>query len=190
MTTAEILRRPLMSGHCAVGSGASHERCQRNGGFQRANPLKEFQPCPCACHYGTVPDNITAEVYVCEGCEKVVVEAAYWPLDEDGETRFTHVDLTLNDDGEVVSGTGRALGENCEVAASRRVSGNEPPPEKDCSRCGSTFRGTGRGRLCPGCIAADEAEAMLEDDFSDLDDLDPDEAFDALLAELDDDDDL
>lgn len=46
-----VIRKPLMSGHCASGgtdyNNAAHERCQRNGGFQRANPKREFQPCPC-----------------------------------------------------------------------------------------------------------------------------------------------
>lgn len=160
MATTEVIRKPLMSGHCAVGNKASHERCQRNGGFQRANPLKEFQPCPCSCHYGTGVDG-GAEVYECGSCGRAIVEAIYWPLDEDGDIRYTHIDET-----------GRALGENCE-GKSAAVSGNEPPPEKDCSRCGSVFRGTGRGRLCPACVSADEAEAAAkaaaEDDFSDLD---------------------
>lgn len=182
-TTAEIIRRPLMSGHCGGHSeratlsdaqAESHAHCVRNGGGNRANPLKEFQPCPCPHHYRLDANGEPAEVYECGGCGREIVEAWYWPLDEDGETRFTHID-----------GTGRATGENCEDdSRNKRSAADEPPPEKDCSRCGKTFRGTGRGRLCPSCVAADEAEAEVEDDFDDLAD------FDDVLDEFADLDDL
>lgn len=117
-----FIRKPLMSGHCASGgadlSNASHERCQKNGGFQRANPKREFQPCPCPCHYGTGPEaeayGEAAEVYECGGCGYEIVEATFWPLDTDGDVRYTHID-----------GTGRATGEDC--TSTRRVSRNEEP---------------------------------------------------------------
>lgn len=96
----ETIRTPLMSGHCAHFSKnettgeTSHERCHRQGGGQRANPAKEFQPCPCPCHYG--------EAYECGGCGRTIVEAPLWPYDSDGDMRYTHVDEN-----------GRAIGEDC-----------------------------------------------------------------------------
>lgn len=171
-TKAEIIRKPLMSGHCAGHAAKpdlsplaieAHARCDRNGGGNRANPLKEWQPCPCPHHYAG------AEVYECGGCGREIVEAPHWPLDEDGDTRYTHID-----------GTGRALGEDC---ADKAVSRNtEPDPEKDCVRCGKVFRGTGRGRLCPSCVRDDEreAEAKRKAEVEDLD---------ALMAELDEEED-
>lgn len=155
----EVIRRPLMSGHCAVGNESGHEMCNRNGGGQRANPLREWQPCPCPCHY--VDDVGELEVFECGECGRDIVAAPLWPLDEDGEVRYTHIDSDA-----------RATGEGCDTPETKRKPANEPDPEKDCSRCGSLFRGKGRGRLCPSCIAEDEAE---EDDFSDLDDLDDDD---------------
>lgn len=96
MNETETIRRPLMSGHCAfpsasVGGETSHDRCR---GSNRANPQKEFQPCPCPCHYG--------EEYECGSCEQPIREAPLWPLDEDGDMRYTHIDRT-----------GRAIGEDC-----------------------------------------------------------------------------
>ncbi len=180
---AEVVRRPLMSGHCSAHDkqhtlseqgAASHERCDRNGGGNRANPAKEFQPCPCPHHYGTNPGG-EAEVFECGGCGKEIVEADYWPLDEDGDVRYTHID-----------GTGRALGEDCYTAPPKRdapvsVSGNV----KDCVRCGEEFTGNSRSKVCPSCTAI---EADAEDDFADLDvdeHGDPVDEVDALLAEFD-----
>jgi hypothetical protein len=94
-----VIRQPLMSGHCSVG-GTGHERCQRNGGGQRANPARLFQPCPCVCHYTNADDEL--EVYECGACGGEIVECAYWPLDEDGDVRYAHVDAS-----------GRVLGEEC-----------------------------------------------------------------------------
>lgn len=127
----ETIRKPLMSGHCASHAGkdslskqefAAHDRCQRNGGGQRANPKREFQPCPCAFHYG--------EIFECGGCGREIAEALLWPFDEDGDMRYTHID-----------GSGRALGEDCaaggkapvveeddEAVEEEEVSGN---PEED-----------------------------------------------------------
>jgi len=171
---AEIIRRPLMSGHCAHGginpkTGVDgHERCHLNGGGQRANPLKEFQPCPCSCHY--VDDRGELIVFECGECGRDIVEAPLWPLDEEGEVRYTHIDSDS-----------KATGEDCDTMGAQRkpkAGHREEDPIKDCARCGSEYRGSGRGRLCPDCIAADEAE---EDDFSDLDFEDEDD-----FADLDD----
>lgn len=84
-TEAEEIRRPLISGHCAFpgqDKKASHRRC---AGFSRANPGKIFQPCPCSCHF---PE----ERYECGGCGATIAEAPHYPLDEDGDTRYVHVD--------------------------------------------------------------------------------------------------
>ena len=94
------MRTPQMSGWCSTVSilndgTESHTRCT---GGNRANPFREFQPCPCQCHY---PD----EEYECE-CGGVLKEAPLWPQeDEDmeGEPVYTHIDPR----------TGRALGEEC-----------------------------------------------------------------------------
>lgn len=177
------IRKPLMSGHCAhfpldtENGRRSHERCQRNGGGQRANPQKMFQPCPCPCHF-----DAEADLYECEGCGGVIMAAPDWPLDEDDDVRYTHVDFTLNDNGEVVAGDGRALGEECEG----RVSRNEPKRvERDCSRCGDEFVPAGRERICPDCRAAEIAEADEEVDSLLADLTDEDEEIDDLLAGLD-----
>lgn len=186
---AEI-RRPLMSGHCAFmgrespNGIAAHARC---AGGQRANPAKMFQPCPCPCHF---PAPSEMELFECGECGKVIIEASRWPLDEDGDVRYTHMDLVLNDDGEIVGGTGRALGEECGVTL---VSRNDEPKSKDrdCTRCGDIFTPAGRERICPDCKAAevietvDEFDALMadldmdeedDDDFADLDDLDFEDA--------------
>ena len=91
------MKRPMMSGHCAhpAVNEDSHARCHRQGGGQRANPEKEFQPCPCACHYGD-------EEFECGGCGRPIREALTWPLDDDGDVRYSHMDKD-----------GRALGEDC-----------------------------------------------------------------------------
>lgn len=186
MTGEAEIRRPLMSGHCAFmgreseNGRASHARC---AGGQRANPEKTFQPCPCPCHF---PEPDDMELYECGSCGQVIIEAPRWPLDEDEDTRYTHMDLILNDDGEVVGGSGRALGEECGGTVSRNVESKST--ERDCSRCGSEFTPKGRERICPDCKAAevaetvDEFEALMadledddggdDDDFADLDDLD------------------
>lgn len=94
------MKRPLMSGHClnpqTEQPHLSHERCQAQGGGNRANPEKEFQPCPCACHLG--------EEYECGNCGRPLREALLWPNeDEPGEMVYVHVDVK----------TGRAIGEIC-----------------------------------------------------------------------------
>lgn len=154
-----IIRRPLMSGHCVIGNEAGHERCQRNGGGQRANPAREFQPCPCLCHY--VNDEGAVEVLECGTCGEEIVECAYWPRDGDGDVRYAHVDLDAD----------RVTGEEC--TRKPVVSRNEPEPEdapKHCIRCGDLFIDTVGGRVCPGCIKTEQEERDAADDFSDLDD--------------------
>lgn len=82
---SEAIRRTLISGHCAFPQTAnpeeSHGRCR---GYTRANPDKIFQPCPCRCHF---PE----EEYECE-CGATIVAAPHWPADEDGDTRYLHLD--------------------------------------------------------------------------------------------------
>jgi hypothetical protein len=128
------------------------------------------------------------ELFECEACGGLIIEAPHWPLDEDGDVRYTHVDWIINDDGVIVGGTGRALGEECGTKAP--VSGNEPR-DKDCIRCGYPFIPAGREQICAGCKTAevvevvDEFEALMnafddeegedDDEFADLDDLDFDE---------------
>lgn len=94
------MRKPMMSGWCNTPSTTdgvdSHTRC---AGGNTANPAREFQPCPCPCHY---PD----ERYECE-CGGELVEAPHWPLSDEDieegiEVLYTHVDHR-----------GRALGEEC-----------------------------------------------------------------------------
>ena len=84
--TSEAIRRPLMSGHCAhpATNADSHKRC---AGFTRANPDKIFQPCPCTCHFPEAR-------YECGNCGATIVAAPHWPSDEDGDTRYLHVDPT------------------------------------------------------------------------------------------------
>lgn len=95
--TSEALRRPLISGHCAFPQSKdpeeSHKRCR---GYSRANPDKIFQPCPCSCHF---PE----EEYECGNCGATIKAAPHWPADEDGDTRYVHVDQT----------TDRAVSEEC-----------------------------------------------------------------------------
>lgn len=165
---SEVIRKPLMSGHCASHStheelseaqAASHQRCVNNGGGNRANPKREFQPCPCPYHYGTDADGNPAEVYECGGCGREIVEAWYWPLDDDGDPRYTHIDET-----------GRALGEDCVSAPVSRNVEPDPEPEpveriKTCPQCGVEMDADDPNRLCGECAA----EEVDEDDFSDLD---------------------
>lgn len=89
------IRGPLISGHCAFpgqDKAESHRRC---AGSSRANPERIFQPCPCPCHF---PE----ERYEC-GCGATIAEAPHYPLDEDGDTRYVHVDPK----------TGRIVDEEC-----------------------------------------------------------------------------
>lgn len=180
-----IIRKPLMSGHCASGgtdyTNASHERCQRNGGYQRANPQKEFQPCPCPCHYGVGPDvlapELEVEVYECGGCGREIIEAVFWPLDADGDPRYTHID-----------GTGKALGEDC-TQSPAKVSGN---PEAEFEADYSDVE------VADGQVYVTQAEPEVDEDEDDdnfigldlmgKDDPTPDETedmWDDLLADLD-----
>lgn len=90
----------LMSGHCAFPTTSnpekSHERCDLHGGGSKANPRKEFVPCPCSCHLG--------EEFECGNCGRPLREAPGWPnTDEPGEMVYTHIDPH----------TGRAIGEVC-----------------------------------------------------------------------------
>lgn len=155
-----VIRQPLMSGHCSVG-GTGHERCQRNGGGQRANPQRIFQPCPCLCHY--VNDDGDVEVLECGACGGEIVET-YWPLDADGDVRYAHVDLEAD----------RVTGEECTRSApvSRNTEPDEPKIERlrTCPQCGMEMDADDPNRLCGECTDADDDFADL-DDFSDLDDL-------------------
>src|SRR5687768_15367741 len=87
--TAEVVRLPLMSGHCHTHSSQpvgqplsemgrqSHERCNRNGAGNRANPWHEFQPCPCPHHY-VGPDGELPERYECSECGHDIIEVPNW----------------------------------------------------------------------------------------------------------------
>lgn len=188
------IRKPLMSGHCAhmgqvsPAGKTAHARC---AGGQRANPAKEFQPCPCSCHY---PDASTAELFECGECGKVIIEATRWPRypaapGEEEDPRYTHMDWTVNDDGAISGGTGRALGEECYTASvSRNTTPAETSNEKDCIRCGAEFTGNSKSAVCPSCLATEEREKDAEIDavMAELDDvLDEDAEFDALMDDLD-----
>jgi hypothetical protein len=97
------MRAPMMTGHCAFHSTGSHERCERMGAGQRANPSKEFTPCPCPQHFDQT------QVYECSECGGDLV-LTDWPnddpedVDEDGEPYpvYSHIDHS-----------GRALGQVC-----------------------------------------------------------------------------
>lgn len=93
------LGRPIMSGHCAFPEtdhpDESHARCQRNGAGIVTVGTGVYHPCPCLCHF---PE----ERYECANCGGELAEAPHWPEDEDGDTRYTHIDRT-----------GRATGEEC-----------------------------------------------------------------------------
>lgn len=85
------MRSPMMSGWCSTPSPGSHSRCT---GGNRANPNREFQPCPCSCHFG--------EEYDCGNCGGVLYEAPTWVNDEyPDEMVYTHVKH------------GRGTGEEC-----------------------------------------------------------------------------
>lgn len=155
------MRAPMMSGHCATPSVdehgySSHQRCHDQGGGNRANPRKEFSPCPDPCHF---PE----ERYECGNCGGILAEAPLWPnedpddVDENGNPNpvYTHIDPK----------TGRATGQEC---PDTRVSRNpEPEPEPEVED------------ICPDCLArrdspvhysvcGDDAFEEDEDDFADL----------------------
>lgn len=87
-----------MSGFCNWPSTEDREAgIHRCSGGNRANPYREFQPCPCPCHLGE-------EEYECGGCGRTIREAVDWENDDDpGEPVYTHIDPE----------TGRAIGEEC-----------------------------------------------------------------------------
>jgi hypothetical protein len=93
--TSEAIRRTLISGHCATPQTThpeeSHGRCK---GYTRANPDKIFQPCPDVCHF-TNEDGVLVE-YECSGCGGTIVEAPHYPLDEDGDVRYVHLNKKTN----------------------------------------------------------------------------------------------
>ena len=192
-----VIRKPLMSGHCANArfnhdatkmSAQGREAHARCAGGQRANPAHEFQPCPCPCHYPD-PTDSKLELYDCGECGKIIIEAIRWPLDLDEDPRYTHRDWTLNDEGAVIGGGGRALGEDCYTAP--RVSRNVEAEDKtrDCTRCGDEFTPNARERICPECIAVEQAEKDSEADavMAELDEvLGDDDEFDAMMSEFDD----
>jgi hypothetical protein len=89
----------------------------------------------------------------------------YWPLDDDGDVRYAHVDLDAD----------RVTGEEC--TRKPVVSGNPEPvmrEVKDCPRCGNEYEPANlpTSRLCPACIKTEQEEQEAEDDFADLDDED------------------
>lgn len=98
--TTLTLGRVIRSGHCAFPQTEhpeqSHERCHVQGAGSTANPRGVYHPCPCPCHF---PE----ERYECANCGGVLAEAPHWPLDEDGDVRYTHIDTA----------TGCASGEDC-----------------------------------------------------------------------------
>ena len=87
-------RKPLMTGHCAFPASNitdPHARCL---GGNRANPDKEWQPCPCECHLG--------ETYEC-GCGRLIREAPLWrDFEGDEDMIYVHIEES-----------GRAVGEHC-----------------------------------------------------------------------------
>lgn len=95
--------KPMLSGHCATPSTAdpdeSHARCARMGAGNKARPSKEFQPCPCSCHYADLPQ------YEC-GCGGTLVETLIEnddpkDLDEDGNLYPVYFHLAR--DGSITS---------------------------------------------------------------------------------------
>lgn len=108
------MRPPRLSGHCRFPETPqptrSHERCQRLGHGNTANPEGEFSPCPCKCHLNT-------DEFECGNCGQPLREAPHWPNeDEPGEMVYVHVDSN-----------GNALAEECEHL--RKVV--EPEPEAE-----------------------------------------------------------
>jgi hypothetical protein len=192
------MRNPQISGWCGnlstLNPTDSHERCQRMGHGNRFNPLKEFAPCPCACHLGE-------ERYECSECGGILAEAP-WP-DEEAEANktepepiYTHVDPE----------TGRATGFECNGRKRRtpvyeNTGDNEagaPDEEDDFSDLGEDegiFAGlvdegrypNGYGAGESGVVSGNEDDwsepdldedepdyAEMEDDFPDLEDEDDD----------------
>lgn len=93
--------KPMLSGHCATPSTAdpefSHNRCAMQGAGNKARPSKEFQPCPCPCHYEDLPR------YECGECEGVLVETLIEnddkkDVDEDGNLYPVYLHVQVNDD--------------------------------------------------------------------------------------------
>lgn len=91
------MRKPELSGHCRFpqhkdfngGPEESHQRCIDGGEGNRANPAKEFQPCPCGCHLG--------EEFSCGACGRPIREAPHFEGDEWDENgvpymRYIHID--------------------------------------------------------------------------------------------------
>ena len=86
----------MLSGFCHSPAHddpeGSHTRCR---GGNKANPGKEFQPCPCHCHLG--------EEYDCGNCGRPLREAPLWENEDDpDEMVYVHIDKT-----------GRAVGVEC-----------------------------------------------------------------------------
>lgn len=84
---------PQLSGWCQFpetkNPEGSHARCT---GGNTARPTREFQPCPCSCHY-------SAE-FECGNCGLDLSETVW---SEDDEMVYTHLDPK----------TGHAIGEEC-----------------------------------------------------------------------------
>jgi hypothetical protein len=152
----------MISGHCATpqtdNPEESHERCHKNGGGNRANPFRQFSPCPCPCHY---PE----ERYECGNCGGMLAEAPLWPqTDGTDDPVYTHMDAK----------TGRAIGEECGGTVSRNtdpepeaveeVEDDEPEEDEECPNCFAR-------RGSPACLAVcgdGSAFDEDEDDFADL----------------------
>lgn len=159
-----------MSGHCAFMSRnteqgrAAHERCHAQGGGNRANPKKEFQPCPCRCHYESGDGML--DIYECDGCGGEIVEAPLWPFDEDGDARYTHIDRE----------TDRATGEDCPDRPAPKRKDEQASASRDCVRCGCEFTSSAGSKVCAHCLRDEEREraeaAAAEDNLDDFDDLD------------------
>lgn len=89
-----MARRPLMTGYCAFPASNVEEPHTLCKAGNSANPDKEWQPCPCACHLG--------ETYEC-GCGRTIREAPLWrDFEGDEDMVYVHVD-----------NTGRAFSEEC-----------------------------------------------------------------------------
>jgi hypothetical protein len=87
--------KPIISGHCAwpqtKDPHLSHERCANRGSGSRANPAKNFHPCPCPCHLAHDSDGAVL-TYECGGCGGILAEAPIFGVDEDGDPVYVHVD--------------------------------------------------------------------------------------------------
>lgn len=94
-----MMRQPQMSGWCGTPATdnpeESHARCR---GGNTANPGKEFQPCPCRCHY------VDLEQFDCE-CGGLLVETAWTnedPEDVDDEGNPEPVYVHIAHDGTLI----------------------------------------------------------------------------------------